>query len=318
MARITYPDVVPDLTGQLAVVTGANSGLGFGLTGRLARAGAEVILAVRNVTKGQEALARITAEQPDATLSIRRVDLASLASVAEFGAGLVGEGRPIHILINNAGVMAPPNREATSDGFELQFGANFLGHFALTGHLMPLLGAADGATVTSLSSLASRTGQLNFADLQSERSYRAWRAYGQSKLADLMFARELDRRGRLEGWRLRSNAAHPGGTRTNLQTSGPGMGEDHGVLGTLSRVVTQRLSPLMQQIDRGILPALYASTSPHAEGGVYYGPAGFAELGGPAAPAKVPAAAFDVAGAQRLWAVAEELTTVRYLSTASV
>ncbi|HVQ98120.1 MAG TPA: SDR family oxidoreductase, partial [Mycobacterium sp.] len=180
---------VPDLSGKLAAVTGSNSGLGLGLARRLAGAGADVIMAICNRAKGEAAIAEIHETTPDAKLTIRSLDLSSLASVAALGEQLNAEGRPIDILINNAGVMTPPDRATTSDGFELQFGSNHLGHFALTAHLLPLLRAAGGARVVSLSSLAARQGRINFDDPQFEKSYSPMRAYGQSKLAVLMFAR---------------------------------------------------------------------------------------------------------------------------------
>src|ERR1700743_1981926 len=216
---------VPDLSGKLVVVTGANSGLGFGLSRRLSAAGADVIMAIRNRAKGEAAIDEIRKTVPDAKLSIKSLDLSSLSSVAALGEELNGDGRPIDILINNAGVMTPPERDATADGFELQFGSNHLGHFALTAHVLPLLRAAKGARVVSLSSLAARqSGRIHFDDLQFEKSYSAMQAYGQSKLAVLMFARELDRRSRAAGWGIVSTAAHPGLTTTNLQISGPSHG----------------------------------------------------------------------------------------------
>ncbi|MEV4756043.1 SDR family oxidoreductase [Micromonospora sp. NPDC049559] len=312
MARTT-PDIpVPDLSGRLAVVTGANSGIGFGLTGRLARAGAEVILAVRSRERGTDAVNRIRAEHPEAKLSLRDLDLSSLASIAALGARLREEGRSIDYLVNNAGIMTPPRRLQTRDGFELQFGGNHLGHFALTGHLLPLL-RDGGARVTTLSSLTNRWGRFDFDDLQSERRYDPRRAYGTSKLANLVFARELDRRSRAGGWGIRSNAAHPGATVTNLQVTGPthGGGASARLNRTLYRVL-YRVPGMWQQIPTGILPALYAATSPDAEGGAYYGPDGFFELTGGPAPAKVPDRARDEADAARLWAVSERLTGVTY------
>jgi NAD(P)-dependent dehydrogenase (short-subunit alcohol dehydrogenase family) len=308
----TLPDIaVPDLHGKLAVVTGANSGLGFGLTGRLARAGADVILAVRNEDKGARAMARLREQIPEAALSLRHLDLASLSSVAGFGEELVREGRPVDILLNNAGLMMPPVRDETEDGFELQFGTNHLGHFALTAHLLPLLREAGTSRVVSLSSLIARTARLDFTDLQSLR-YRAHRAYSLSKLATLMFARELNRRSVVGGWGVRSVAAHPGATVTNLQTTGP----THN--GASARVVlavnkaTHGIGWLWQQIDQGILPALYAATSPAAAGGGYYGPGGFGELTGAPAPARLPPRSLNEADARRLWSISEELTGVSY------
>jgi NAD(P)-dependent dehydrogenase (short-subunit alcohol dehydrogenase family) len=311
MARTTSDVTVPDLTGKLAVVTGANSGLGFGLTRRLAQAGAEVILAVRNQAKGEAAVNTLRADLPQATLSTRRLDLASLASVAALGGQLTAEARPIDFLINNAGIMALPNREVTEDGFEMQLGANHLGHFALTGHLLPLLRAAN-AHVVSMSSLANRFGRLNFDDPQSERRYSAWRAYGQSKLANLMFARELQRRSRLAGWGIRANAAHPGGTMTNLQTTGPNSGLDRPSLQSRIGALTYRIPGVWQQVPQGILPALYAAVSPEAQGGGYYGPDGFGEMTGGPAPATIASRALDQAAAERLWTLSSELTSVYY------
>src|ERR1700753_4123685 len=287
---------VPDLSGKLVVITGANSGLGFGLARRLSGAGADVVMAIRNRAKGEKAIEEIRATVPDAKLTIKSLDLSSLAAVAALGEQLNAEGRPIDILINNAGVMTPPERDTTADGFELQFGSNHLGHFALTAHVLPLLRAAGHARVVSLSSLAARqSGRIHFDDPQFEQSDAPMQAYGQSKLAVLMFARELDRRSKEAGWGILSGAAHPGLTKTNLQISGPSHGRAKP--STMERLYTTswRLAPfLWQEIDDGILPALYAATSPHAEGGGYYGPRGIYEAaGGGVTAAKVPARARD-------------------------
>ena len=306
---------VPDLTGKLAMVTGANSGIGFGLTARLAAAGAEVVLAVRNVAKGTDAMARIHRQTPAAKLSLASLDLADLGTVAALGERLRAAGRPIDILINNAGIMTPPQRDVTRDGFELQIGSNYLGHFALTGHLLPLLRA--GARVTTLSSLTARRGRINFEDLQSERSYGPSRSYAQSKLATLLFAQELNRR---FGQFILSNAAHPGATVTNLQVTGPTHGGRRRRLIALVNAISYRIPGMWQQVDTGVLPALFAATSPDAEGGGYYGPAGFAELTGGPAPARQPRAAAGEAGretAARLWTVSEELTGVSYTAAPS-
>ena len=214
-----------DLTGRLAVVTGASSGLGLGLATRLAAAGAEVLLPVRDEAKGEATLSRIRAEVPGADVSLRGLDLASLKSVESLGETLNAEGRPIHILINNAGLMTPATRHTTADGLELQFGTNHIGHFALTGRLLPLLSAGH-ARVTAMTSSAARHGKLNWEDLQSEQAYAPIRAYNQSKLANLMFALELDRRSRAEGWGIVGNAAHPGTTLTGLYAAGPNLGRD--------------------------------------------------------------------------------------------
>src|SRR6201993_1849568 len=305
---------VPDLSGRLAVVNGSNSGLGFGLARRLSAAGADVVMAIRNRAKGETAIEEIREGIPDAKLTIKPLDLSSLAGVAALGEQLNADGRPIDILINNAGVMTPPKRDTTTDGFELQFGCNHLGHFALTAHLLPLLRAAGHARVVSLSSLAARQGRIHFDDPQFETSYSPGQAYGQSKLAVLMFARQLDRRSKEAGWGILSNAAHPGLTKTNLQISGPSHGRSKP--STMERLfkLSWRLTPfLWQEIDEGILPALYAATSPQAEGGAYYGPRGIYEAaGGGVAVAKVPARARNDADCRRLWDISEKLTGVSY------
>jgi NAD(P)-dependent dehydrogenase (short-subunit alcohol dehydrogenase family) len=306
---------VPDLSGKLVVITGANSGLGFGLARRLSTAGADVVMAIRNRAKGEKAIEDIRGTVPDAKLTIKALDLSSLASVAALGEQLNAEGRPIDILINNAGVMTPPERDTTADGFELQFGSNHLGHFALTGHVLPLLRAANGARVVSLSSLAARqSGKIHFDDPQFEKSYRAMSAYGQSKLAVLMFALELDKRSRAAGWGIVSNAAHPGLTKTNLQIAGPSHGREKPALMERLYKSSWRFAPfLWQEIDEGILPAVYAAATPHAEGGAFYGPSGFYEAaGGGVAVAKVPANAKNEADSQQLWELSERLTGVKY------
>ncbi|OBF21399.1 short-chain dehydrogenase [Mycobacterium kubicae] len=307
---------VPNLSGKMAVITGANSGLGFGLARRLSAAGADVVMAIRNRAKGEEAIEKIRKSVPDAKLTIKPLDLSSLASVAALGEQLNAEGRPIDILINNAGVMTPPDRDTTADGFELQFGSNHLGHFALTGHVLPLLRAAQKPRVVSLSSLAARRGRINFDDLQFEKSYAPMTAYGQSKLAVLMFARELDRRSRAAGWGILSNAAHPGLTKTNLQISGPSHGRDKPALMQRLYTTSWRYAPfLWQEIDEGILPALYAAVTPQAEGGAFYGPRGFYEAaGGGVTEAKVPARALNETDSQRLWEISERLTGVSFPS----
>ena len=305
---------VPDLSGKLAVITGSNSGLGFGLARRLSTAGADVVMAIRNRAKGEAAIDEIRATVPDAKLTVKPLDLSSLAGVAALGEQLNADGRPIDILINNAGVMTPPKRDTTTDGFELQFGSNHLGHFALTAHLMPLLRAADSPRVVSLSSLAARQGRIHFDDPQFEKSYSPGQAYGQSKLAVLMFARELDRRSKEAGWGILSDAAHPGLTKTNLQISGPSHGRSKPSTMEQLYKLSWRLTPfLWQEIDEGILPALYAATSPQAEGGAFYGPRGIYEAaGGGVATAKVPARARNDADCRRLWEISEQLTGVSY------
>ena len=297
--------VVPDLTGKLAIVTGANSGLGLGLTGRLAAAGAEVVMAVRNLEKGDAARNEVLAAHPAAQLRLERIDLASLASVAEFADRLTAQGRPVDILLNNAGIMMPPERETTADGYELQFESNYLGHYALTAQLLPLLRAAAAPRVTSLSSFMAYFGRYDWADLQSEK-YSPVRSYGLSKLAMLSFARELQARSDANGWGLLSDAAHPGFTRTNLQTTGPRRGK------APRPPKTYRRTPFWQLADTGILPALYAATSPDAAPSGYYGPAGFLGLTGASHPAREPKAARNAANAARLFDESARLSGVTF------
>ena len=305
---------IPDLSGRLAVVTGANSGLGLGMARALCAAGADVIMAVRNRGKGDAAIAEIRRTVPQARLTIRPLDLASLRSVAALGEQLADEGRPVDILVNNAGVMTPPQRQTTEDDFELQFGANHLGHFALTGHLLPLLRAAPAARVVTVSSIAATQRGLSFDDTNAERQYRPMRSYGIAKLAQLMFAKELDRCSRDNGWRLLSNAAHPGLTKTNL-LSGASYGRDRPTLGARLTKATWRLLPFMWlDVDEGIKPTLYGAVSPDAEGGAYYGPRGLYETaGGGVGFAKVPSLVHDSAARRSLWRMSEDLTGVTYV-----
>jgi NAD(P)-dependent dehydrogenase (short-subunit alcohol dehydrogenase family) len=304
---------VPDLSGRFAVVTGANSGLGFGLATRLAAAGADVVMAIRSRAKGETAIAQIRRELPAAKLTIRHLDLSSLKSVAALGEELVANGRPIDILVNNAGVMTPPQRQQTQDGLELQFGANHLGHFTLTGHLLPLLRAAESARLVSVSSLAATQRNLDFADPNAQRAYKPMRSYGMAKLAQLMFAVELDRRSTLGGWGLMSNAAHPGLTKTNL-LSGASYGRDKPTLQARLTELTWRLLPFMWlEIDEGIKPTLYAAVSPDAEGAKYYGPRGFYEtVRGGVTFAGVPRMARGEADIKQLWQLSEQLTGFTY------
>ena len=217
---------VPDQTGKRVIVTGANSGTGQEAARRLAEAGAHVIMAVRTVAKGDQARAGILARHPGASLEVRRVDLADLASVREFSDGLLDDGTPVNLLVNNAGVMAPPTRMTTADGFELQFGSNFLGPFALTLRLLPVVLAAPAPRVVTMSSGTANFGRIHFDDLEWERRYSANFSYAQSKLADLMMSLRLAAIAAERDWNLMSNAAHPGFTRTNLQTAGASLGRD--------------------------------------------------------------------------------------------
>jgi len=313
MVKPDLPLEVPDLSGRFAVVTGANSGLGFGLAKSLAGAGADVTMAIRSRAKGEAAIAEIRRELPAAKLTIRQLDLSSLKSVAALGDELTAEARPIDILINNAGVMTPPKRQETDDGFELQFGANHLGHFALTAHLLPLLRAAEGARVVTVGSIAAGQRNLDFDDANAQHGYRPMRSYGMAKLAQLMFAVELDRRSRRGGWGLISNAAHPGLSKTNLLT-GASYGRDKPTLQARLTQLTWRLLPFMWlDVDEGIKPTLYAAVSPDAEGGKYYGPRGFYEtVGGGVTFAGVPRLARSEPDREKLWQLSEQLTGVTY------
>ena len=307
MSHWTTKDI-PDQAGRLAVVTGAIGGLGYETALELARAGGEVILAGRNPAKGRDALARIEAARPRGKARFELLDLASLKSVAAFADRLNGEGRALDLLVNNAGVMALPTRQTTSDGFEMQLGVNYLGHFALTGRLLPLLMRGARPRVVNLSSIAHRAGAINFADLQSQ-NYRAWTAYQQSKLAMLMFALELQRRSDAEGWGLMSNAAHPGLAGTDLIANGPGA---DGGLDVLGRVSTLAVRFFGQSAAEGAWPTLYAATSPNAKPSGYYGPDGFYEMKGAVAPSKIMPQALDSGVGKRLWEVSEELTGVAF------
>ncbi|GAA1235830.1 SDR family oxidoreductase [Kitasatospora nipponensis] len=318
MARRIMDIAVPDQHGRSAVVTGANSGIGFETARRLALAGAEVVLAVRDTTKGERAADRIRADLaeqnggPDAggSVTVAALDLAGLASVAAFAAALADRGRPLDLLVNNAGVMAVPDRHTTEDGFELQFGTNHLGHFALTGRLLPLLRASTAARVVAIGSLAARRGRIDLDNLNSERRYRPWEAYCRSKLANLMFSQELDRRSERHGWGIRSTAAHPGFTRTNLQFSGPLLDRRTGAP-NISDLVT-RIPGLSQDPVRGALPTLVAATSERAVGGGYYGPDGPGELTGLPTTARAPRQLRDLSAAAELWSASERLTGVTY------
>jgi NAD(P)-dependent dehydrogenase (short-subunit alcohol dehydrogenase family) len=298
---------IPEQSGRVAIVTGANAGLGYETALALAGAGAEVIVAARNEAKGIAAVARILHAHPHAAVRLERLDLASLADVAEFAGRIAARHAALDLLINNAGVMALPARVETVDSFEQQFGVNYLGHFALTAHLLPLLRAARGPRVVNLSSGVHHVGAIRFDDLQSQHRYRPVAAYSQSKLAMLMFAFELQRRSDAGGWGLMSNAAHPGYARTELIASGPGKDSFSARIGAVL------LEPWMSQTAaQGALPTLFAATAPGAVGGGYYGPDGFFEMTGAPKTASVARQARDVATAQRLWAVSETLTGARF------
>jgi len=302
---------IPSQYGKTAVITGATGGLGYETALALASAGATVVLTGRSDAKGRTALEWIRAEFPKARISYETLDLASLASVADFAARFAAAYPSLDLLINNAGVMALPKRQFTADGFEMQLGTNYLGHYALTANLLPLLRRAHRPRVVNLSSLAHRSGAINFDDLQSARSYTPRKAYSQSKLAMLMFALELQRRSDAAGWGLMSNAAHPGYARTDLIANGPGAS---GLLWQLNK----SLRPLMSHsAAAGALPTLLAATSAQAKAGGYYGPNGFYELKGPPAPAKIMPHAKDAVVAARLWDISAALTGVSFEQVAA-
>lgn len=298
MAYWTASDI-PSQKGRTAVVTGTG-GLGLEDALALTRAGATVILAGRNPDKGREALARVRGQVRDADIRFELLDLASLPSVAEFASRLQGQLSGLDLLINNAAVMTPPTRQTTRDGFELQLGTNYLGHFALTLRLLPLLTSGQRARVVTLSSVAARRGALHFGDLQASLSYQPMVAYGQSKLACLMFALELQRRQSA----VTSVAAHPGISRTDLLPNGAGPR-------SLAGLIRKYLWFLFQPAAQGALPTLYAATAPVVQGGGYYGPNRFFETRGYPGVAKIPAQALDLDASAQLWSLSEQLTGVR-------
>ena len=303
MARWTTSSI-PSQKGRAAVVTGTG-GLGFEDALALARAGGEVIIAGRNPRKGSDAVRKICEEVPSANVSFETLDLASLASIADFSSRLLEQRDSLDVLINNAGVMVPPKRQETADGFELQLGTNYLGHFALTAHLMPLLRSGKDSRVVTLSSVAARTGSINFDDLNARHRYKPMPVYAQSKLACLIFALELQRRSAKYGWGVTSIAAHPGISRTDLLHNAPGRWSAIGITRSL-------LAFLFQPAAQGALPTLFAATSPQAKGGGYYGPDRFSETRGFPATAKVPPQALDGVVADRLWQLSEELTATHF------
>ncbi|MHA7143444.1 SDR family oxidoreductase [Arthrobacter sp. TmT3-37] len=298
---------IPDLTGQLAVVTGASDGIGAVIAARLAQAGAEVIMPVRNPDKGAAVAERIRTTIDGASVSTRSLDLSSLASVATLVTTLAAEGRPINILVNNAGVMRPPTRQVTRDGFELQWGTNHLAHFALTVGLLPLL-KEGRARVTHQSSVAARKGFLNWDDLNHEHSYDVMTAYTGSKIAVGLFARELDARSRVEGWGISSNLSHPGISPTNLLAAQPGMGRDRipperRLIGVLSRV------GLAGTPQSAALPALMAATAPDPSGDQFFGPR--RTTGGRPVAREHWAPMTDMNDARRIWEVSEHLVGMK-------
>jgi NAD(P)-dependent dehydrogenase (short-subunit alcohol dehydrogenase family) len=299
---------IPDLHGTLAVVTGASDGIGLVIATRLARAGAEVVMPVRSPAKGERAAEQIRRSAPGAEVSTRALDLSSLESVAALVDELIGEGRPIGILVNNAGVMTPPDRRTTRDGFELQFGTNHLGHFALTLGLLPLL-KDGGARVTHQTSIAARRGAINWDDLNWEAGYDGMKAYSQSKIAVGLFARELDARSRDGGWGVTSNLSHPGVSPTNLLAAQPEMGRTRETGGRRIIRLLSRIG-VAGTVESAALPALMAATDAASRGDAFYGPKrvvggapGLQELWEPLA---------DLDEAHRLWDESERLVGARF------
>ena len=291
---------IPDQTGRTAVITGANTGLGYETAAALAAKGARVVLAVRNLDKGKDAARRIEAASPGAQVDLQSLDLTSLTSVRAAAEQLKSDHRSIDLLINNAGVMVTP-KTVTEDGFELQFGTNHLGHFALTGLLLDRLLAVPGSRVVTVSSTGHRFGGgIHFDDLQWQRSYSRMGAYGQSKLANLMFTYELQRR--LQGTKTIAAAAHPGASQSELGRNAP----------LALQLMFVPFVALQQSAAMGALPTLRAATDPSVLGGQYYGPGGFGEFRGNPKIVSSTGASHDAAAQRRLWTVSEELTGVTY------
>jgi NAD(P)-dependent dehydrogenase (short-subunit alcohol dehydrogenase family) len=306
---------IPSQAGRRVLITGANSGIGYMAALKLARKDAKVLLACRDQRRGEAAIARIISDSPGADVELVVLDLASLESVREVAARQLDRGLGIDLLINNAGVMTPPKRKETKDGFELQFGTNVLGHFALTGLLMPALERAAASAeqdprVVTIASIAHKRGRIDFDDLQSTKQYGPMKAYQQSKLANLLFAFELDRRLKAKGSRVLSVAAHPGVSETNLFLAGDYPAYELAVRRGIGAVI----GTLLNTDAEGALPTLYAAIAPDAVGGGYYGPQGFQEMrGGDVGLAKVSPQARDQAAATRLWDVCQQLTGVQFM-----
>ena len=295
---------IPALGGKKFLITGANSGIGYQAALQLARHGAHVILACRNAQKGEQAVRNILAELPNAELELMLLDTSSIADVKRFAAEFLKRGVFLDGLINNAGVMALNPRQVTPEGFERQFATNHLGHFALTGLLLPSIMAAPAPRVITVASLAHRGGKIHFDDLQLERGYSPWGAYNQSKLANILFAKELARRA--VGTSLLSLPVHPGVSQTSIVANGPGSSD------LKTRVLFTFAKFLTQSDAAGALPTLYAATSPEAHSGDYIGPDGFMEMKGAPVVVKPRPNALDESVGKRLWTVSEELTGVVY------
>lgn len=301
-------DEMPSQAGKLALVTGANSGIGYHTALELARKGATVILACRNPKKGEDALKRLKTALPGAKAELVELDVSSLKSVRAFAAAFAARGAALDLLINNAGIMAPLTRKTSADGLEIQMATNHLGHFLLTSLLLPSLRRAPAPRVITVASIAHRRGRMNFDDLQSERSYSPFASYAQTKLANLLFAFELQRRADKAGVKLASIAAHPGVARTSIIENGLGGGRKT----FLTRLIGLFSSLYTHSEEQGALPTLYAATMPDAAPGGYYGPDGFREMTGFPVRVDCMPQAKDPAAAARFWDVSEKLTGAKF------
>ncbi|HXT00590.1 MAG TPA: oxidoreductase [Elusimicrobiota bacterium] len=301
-------DEMPSQAGKLAIVTGANSGIGYHTALELARMGAKVILACRNPRKGEDALKRLKTALPGAQVELAELDLSSLKSVRAFAAAFAARGAALDLLINNAGIMAPLSRKTTADGFEIQMATNHLGHFLLTSLLLPSLRRAPAPRVITVASIAHRRGRIDFGDLQSERSYSPFASYAQTKLANLLFAFELQRRADRAGVKLLSVAAHPGVARTSIIENGLGGGRAT----LLTRLIALFAGLYTHSEEQGALPTLYAATMPDVVPGGYYGPDGFREMTGFPVRVDCKPQAKDSAAAARLWEVSQKLTGAKF------
>jgi len=318
MSRKWQASDIPSLTNKRVLITGANSGIGYHTALKLARKGAHILLACRSRERGEAALARLHTDSPGIQAELIVLDLASRKSIHNAAAAVLSQHQPLHLLINNAAVFAPPTRQETSDGFELQFGTNVLGHFALTAMLFPALqqaanesgDSADRPRIVTIASIAHKRAQINFGDLHSSQSYSPMRAYQQSKLANLLFTFELDRRLRATNSPIMSVAAHPGVAHTNLFQSGNYSAFEK----TLRSLFGHAIGIVLNSDSEGALPTLYAATAPNVKDGGYYGPQGFQEMRGHVVgPAFIAPQAADVAAAARLWQVSEQHTDLKFL-----
>lgn len=312
MPRRPIDIAIPPLHGTRILLTGGSDGMGLVIATRLAAAGAELILPVRNPRKGEAALAAIRERAPEATVTLRTLDLSSLESVAALGETLTSEGEPIHVFIGNAGVMHPPERQTTRDGFELQFGTNHLGHAALIGHLLPLL-RSGRARVTLQISIAANQGAVNWDDPNWERSYDSMGAYSHSKIAYGLFGLELDRRSREAGWGITANLSHPGVAPTSLLDARPELGRDRAMRARGLITLLSRLGVLGTVASAG-LPALMAATAPGDQGGKFFGPDGIRGLGGRPAEQTLYSRLRGADDARRMWDLTQQLTRVPFPS----